>query len=255
MKSRKDASCIGSVCNPKPHSMLGAGALASTVWKTTEQGERDPFRFNVFRLEADNGNVTQRFASSDIPDLARLTQVLAIALSGEEGLGDELRDDLACLAACLGDVLPSIRPVARPAPRTGVHQALRKVVEYLLDDEQRHFRDQPDTGHVYRSVVLVARWLEGSAKDEDELAEVGNLAGLDYFGTCPICARNDGHLNVGRAQWFVCHEHQVRWCAGENLFSTCRHESEADWQRNWTHIGGYLVVQPLRPRESATAEP
>ena len=256
MKSRKDANSNGLVRNPKPHAMLGAGALASSIWKTTEQDERDAFRFNVFRLDADNGNVTQRFASSDIPDLARLAQVLAVAISGEDSVPNELRDDLSCLAACLGDVLPNSRvSVTRPAPRTGIHQALRSVVEYLLDDEQRHFRDQPTMGHVYRSVVLVARWLEGSAKDEDELAEVNDPVTLDYFGNCPICARNDGYLNVRRDHWFICHEHHVRWCAGANLFSTWRHESEVEWQINWNRIGGYLVVEPLLPVETATPDP
>src|SRR6185503_8845161 len=42
----------------------------------------------------------------------------------------------------------------------------------------------------------------------------------EYFGVCPTCRKSDGYLNLGRANWFVCHEHRVRWLFGENLFST-----------------------------------
>src|ERR1700722_8106001 len=33
----------------------------------------------------------------------------------------------------------------------------------------------------------------------------------DYFGGCPKCGGSDSLYNVGRANWFVCHTHKVRW--------------------------------------------
>ena len=66
----------------------------------------------------------------------------------------------------------------------------------------------------------------------------------DYWGGCPLCGKNDGYLNLGRSHWFVCHEHRTKWCRGENLFSTWREESPADWDENWRRIGDYCEVAP-----------
>src|SRR5687768_14149485 len=74
-------------------------------------------------------------------------------------------------------------------------------------------------------------------------------ANIDYFGGCPECWRNDGYLNIGREHWFVCSEHQVKWIAGENLFSTWRFESDLDWQRNATRIAHYRNVEPVHAHE------
>ena len=76
---------------------------------------------------------------------------------------------------------------------------------------------------------------------------------IDHFGGCPTCWRNDGYLNIRRENWFICHEHRTRWLAGENLISTWRMESEADWLRNAALIAGYRVVEPVYP--PATEEP
>ncbi|MGA2499494.1 MAG: hypothetical protein ABSH20_17270, partial [Tepidisphaeraceae bacterium] len=66
---------------------------------------------------------------------------------------------------------------------------------------------------------------------------------------CPTCGKNDTYLNLGRSHWFVCHQHRVRWCGGENLFSTWRYETEADWQENFEIIGDYAEVKPVYPEE------
>jgi hypothetical protein len=112
MKDRNDASSNVKRSRIKPHAVLGAGNLTSAIWKAAELGNDELFYFNVFRMDAQTGDVTQRFAMSDILDLIRLAQVLAIALSEENCLDDHLRDDLACLASCLDEVLPSSSAVA-----------------------------------------------------------------------------------------------------------------------------------------------
>lgn len=67
----------------------------------------------------------------------------------------------------------------------------------------------------------------------------------DTFGLCPSCHKTDGHLNVGRNHWFVCHQHHVRWHAGENLFSSWRRETEAIWERSWQRISHYSEIEPV----------
>ena len=63
------------------------------------------------------------------------------------------------------------------------------------------------------------------------------------FGACPVCGGSDGYLNLGRNHYFVCHEHKFRWCVGENLFSSWRHETEADWHKNWELISEYRELK------------
>lgn len=59
------------------------------------------------------------------------------------------------------------------------------------------------------------------------------------FGVCPQCARNDGYLNIGSSHWFVCHEHKLKWCAGENLFRSWRQQTKRHWRRNWELLCSY----------------
>lgn len=66
----------------------------------------------------------------------------------------------------------------------------------------------------------------------------------EFFGGCPVCGKNDGYLNVGRCHWFMCDEHKTKWLRGANLFSSWRHETEADWEKNHERIKGYKEVTP-----------
>ena len=96
-------------------------------------------------------------------------------------------------------------------------------------------------------------WVEQFKREIEGFVVVGKKAfgwrpsspqGTDvYWGVCPHCKRNDGYLNLGRGHWFLCHRHRVRWCAGDNLFSTWRHETLADWRDNFARIGEYAVLE------------
>ena len=69
----------------------------------------------------------------------------------------------------------------------------------------------------------------------------------EYFGGCPECGQNDGYLNIERDHWFFRDAHKTTWRPGSNLFSSWRHESEADWRRNGGHLEGYDIVDPIDP--------
>lgn len=78
---------------------------------------------------------------------------------------------------------------------------------------------------------------------------------VDYFGGCPQCGYHDGYLNVKADHWFVCQEHQVRWCTGANLFSCWREQSEDDWINNRRTLAPYREVCPLYPPEIESPRP
>ena len=68
----------------------------------------------------------------------------------------------------------------------------------------------------------------------------------EYFGGCPHCGKTDGYFNFGRAHYFVCHEHRVKWFVGANLFSSWRQESRSDWDQNAEKFGIYADVEPVQ---------
>jgi len=58
-----------------------------------------------------------------------------------------------------------------------------------------------------------------------------------YFGLCPVCHKTDGSLNVGRSHWFYCKEHKKCWCAGSNVFSSWRDQTEQEQRQRYAEIG------------------
>jgi hypothetical protein len=65
----------------------------------------------------------------------------------------------------------------------------------------------------------------------------------DYFGGCPKCGGSDGLYNVGRANWFVCHTHKVRWTVGSNILSSWRYETEDEQRERWEVVADYEDIE------------
>jgi hypothetical protein len=70
----------------------------------------------------------------------------------------------------------------------------------------------------------------------------------DYFGVCPVCRKCNGYINIGRSHWFYCKEHRVTWCAGSNLFSSWRHQTEEEQRRIYDQLG-FDAFQQIEPKE------
>jgi hypothetical protein len=70
-----------------------------------------------------------------------------------------------------------------------------------------------------------------------------------YFGVCPTCHKTDGYLNIGREHWFFCKEHEFKWCAGANLFSSWMYETPEEQSREQEKLGFHLFaeVEPFYP--------
>src|SRR5215467_3067248 len=66
-----------------------------------------------------------------------------------------------------------------------------------------------------------------------------------YWGGCPECGGTHGCHSVGPEHWYVCHDHKVKWCIGENLFSCWRHMSEEEHRLNEKMLSDYLEVKPI----------
>ena len=90
--------------NQKPYMMLGAGELVSSVWKSGDERAGWNYRFNIYKMSQRNGRVLQLFQPSDVQDLVKLCQVLAVALSDDGCVSAEQHHLLATLAADLDTI-------------------------------------------------------------------------------------------------------------------------------------------------------
>jgi hypothetical protein len=80
----------------------------------------------------------------------------------------------------------------------------------------------------------------------NDLLSPNRMTGKPCFGGCPEpgCGQTDGYLNAGASHWFVCSQHQTRWCAGTNLFSDWKDESEDQQPQAFALIEHFREVSP-----------
>ncbi len=88
--------------------------------------------------------------------------------------------------------------------------------------------------------AVISSVLEPNYRPEGESIQDLQL----YWGRCTECHGSDGYLNIGRNHWFYCEAHRVKWCAGENLFSSWRSETDADWKRNDAFLHEFQEIKP-----------
>jgi len=85
-----------------------------------------------------------------------------------------------------------------------------------------------------------------------------HLPAPNYFGDCPECRHNDGHLNIRDEHWFICKRHQVKWRAGSGIFPDWHTETEMDWKVNALLLDHYKEITPLQQWKSpggSTSQP
>jgi hypothetical protein len=108
-----------------------------------------------------------------------------------------------------------------------------RYVEYLAQRASSGNGDE--ASQMFHRLVLLQRWLDR----KDWAGE------CDHFGSCPHCLCDDGYLNIVRGHWFFCMIHRTKWCAGGNLFSSWRHQSEAEWRSNCEYLADFTPVEPV----------
>lgn len=101
----------------KPYCSLGAGCLTSFLWKSGDQGSGWRYRFNLFRLAAQDGRVSQLFRPTDLMHFVKLVQVMAAVIADDGCLGPVERGVLRRLATELDELL------TRMAEPTNAHPA------------------------------------------------------------------------------------------------------------------------------------
>jgi hypothetical protein len=138
--------------------------------------------------------------------------------------------------------------------------AARRYIRHALPLPRSSYQNAADRSDAFHEVEdLLSRAIAAirfgkditdapAVPDNKELAEwdarreppgTQPTSGNDYagFGVCPICGKSDRYLNAGRTQVFYCAEHKKSWCAGSNIFSSWRFETEDEQRRKWNEVG------------------
>ena len=108
--SGRDQQCQTRI--PKPYCSLGAGRLTSFLWKTGDQSSGWRYRFNLFRMAAKGGRVSQLFRPADLMQFVKLVQVMASVIADDGCLSPLERRVLRRLATGLDELLSQ---AGRPA--------------------------------------------------------------------------------------------------------------------------------------------
>ena len=118
----KNPNDQSSSCSPlhqqticRPYCSLGAGRLTSFLWKTGDANSGWRYRFNLFRLGAKGGRVSQLFLPSDLMHFVKLVQVMASVIADDGCLSAVERGVLRRLASDLDEMLNGAKkPAANP---------------------------------------------------------------------------------------------------------------------------------------------
>jgi len=93
------------IATSKPYCSLGAGCLTSFLWKSGDQVSGWRYRFNLFRLAAQDGRVSQLFRPADLMHFVKFVQVMAAVIADDGCLSPIERGNLRRLATELDELL------------------------------------------------------------------------------------------------------------------------------------------------------
>ncbi len=148
-----------SSANNPPHASLGAGQLASMLWKSNEGGAEGNYQFNLFRLLSTTGHVSQLFRPEDIPSLLKLLHLLATTLIAEGVLDTILSDELSRIAQFLHEAFDDSAERSSDAMNADQRNALADVLAYLQNHLFLRTFDFPPTNRLHAQIAILQQWL------------------------------------------------------------------------------------------------
>lgn len=130
--------------------------------------------------------------------------------------------------------------------------AARRLIDVLRADAAQAHVDAPDQpAAAHASSALAGQLVTAVIAGGDHPLRFAN--DCYHFGGCPVCGCAGMVVSAGRPHWGVCHDHQVRWYIGDNLFSSWRALSPAERRRCWQQVVSYKVIEDPIPVQLCNA--
>ena len=173
MANRNDKHRSNSNTKNRPYCLVGADRLSAAIWKHGDEEGGFHYQFNVFRMLAAHGRVSQLFGPEDVLCLAKLAHILALALIDDGCLDVELKRSLKRLvvrldASLVNDANPDDRIELVPVGFE-ILSAIQSVVNYHSYIEQDGYEDALDVTYLMARVEEVQAWLRGLGYESTEV--------------------------------------------------------------------------------------
>lgn len=164
MTNRNDKHRKNSKVTNRPYCLVGASRLSAALWKDGDEQGGFRYRFNIFRMLASSGRVSQLFDPEDVISLAKLAHVMALALIDDGCIHADLRRQLQQLVVRL-DV--SLAMEAHPAKNISVVpitpetlSAIQHVACYYRRTEEDDYEGDLDVSLLLSNLEVVNAWLQ-----------------------------------------------------------------------------------------------
>ncbi len=164
MTNRSDKHRKNSKVKNRPYCLVGADRLNASIWKYGDEQGGFRYRFNIFRMLASSGRVSQLFDPEDVICLAKLAHIMAVALIDDGCIDADLRQRLKQLVVRL-DV--SVMNEAHPEQNVDVVPvtpetlyAIQHVASYYRRTEEDGYEGDLDVTHLLSNLEVVQAWLQ-----------------------------------------------------------------------------------------------
>ncbi len=185
MTNRNDDRLSHSQFKNRPYRLVAGDRLSSAIWKHGDEASGFRYGFNIFRMLASDGRVSQEFEPEDVLCLVKLAQIVATVLVDDGGITAELRRSLSLLAMRLDVVFGQSTQAPTALPDPEVLSALRSLMFGLWEDCNSPECDEPPLVYFRQRVELVERWLAGARTNVARITPTVVTAArtiLDNFG-------------------------------------------------------------------------
>ncbi len=147
MAHRNDKHRSNSKKN-RPYCMVGAVRLSAAIWKHGDENGGFRYQFNVFRMLAAHGRVSQLLGPEDVLCLAKLAHILAVTLIDDGCIENELKRSLKRLvvrldAAMVNEAEPNDRIELVPVD-VHILEAIQGVTEFYKRTEEEGYEGDLD---------------------------------------------------------------------------------------------------------------
>lgn len=165
MADRDDKHRSNSTAKNRPYCLVGADRLSAAIWKHGDEENGFRYQFNVFRMLAAHGRVSQLFGPEDVLCLAKLAHILAVALIDDGCIDVDLKRRLKRLvirldASMVNDASPDDRIELVPVG-VDILSAIQSITDYHSYIEQDGYEDALDVTYLMARVEEVQAWLRG----------------------------------------------------------------------------------------------
>ena len=165
MANRNDKHRRNSRMKNRPYCIVGADRLSAAIWKYGDEEGGFRYQFNIFRMLAAHGRVSQLFGPEDVVCLAKLAHILAVALLDDGCIDADTKGSLRRLSVRLDTALTGEGDHEHRLELVPIDESVMSAIQYMSNYhsyiDKEGFEDSVDAAYLMARVEEVQEWLRG----------------------------------------------------------------------------------------------